>query len=118
MSDRQIGPEGLVADDKSCEYHGASAAPSADLVQALEDIRSLPVEHRRALGDWFFWHNRDPLYRIGLTDAEVGSRRVVPDDIWPDEADYASANDGTLEFVPGNVYSQVRIRLNETWQTP
>lgn len=120
IDDSLIGREPLFEDDEGSAYDEARAVPSRDVLQVIAEIRDLAPEHRLALKYWFYWHDRSLLARLGLTDAEIGVPRVVPDDIWSYEAGYEKANDGTLRFVNGDRASvvNVRVRLDGTWQDP
>jgi hypothetical protein len=119
ISDAHIGAKALFPEDRRMPYDGPSARPSTDLLQSIERLRDLPGDHLLALRDWYLWHNREPLYRLDLTDADIGSPRVMPDDIWPYEAAYPTANDGTLEFHSDSDGAvNVRAFLNGAWQDP
>ena len=49
---------------------------------------------------WFKWCSRTCLHEAGFTDADIGPRRIVPDDIFPDEYDFEEARDGSLLLLP------------------
>lgn len=53
LDDTIIGPAALIADDGPSPYEGPSAVPSANLLLAMREIRSLPIEFRGVLKDWF-----------------------------------------------------------------
>lgn len=69
-----------------------SVASAAKLVWNLE-----PAD-RDALVQWFTWHDRGDLYRLTMSDAQIGPRRIVPDDVWPQEPDHNDVSDSTLRF--------------------
>ncbi len=119
VADDVVGPVPLFPEDRCTPYDGPAAVASAELLRAIDVLRDVPHDDVLALKAWFFWHKREPLYRLGLTDADIGSRRVIPDDIWPYEPAYAAVNDGTLTFLSGRRGTlTVRVLLDGTWQDP
>jgi hypothetical protein len=120
IGDEVTGEMPLFPDDERSEYDGPSTAATADCVRWVEQLKRLPPEFLLALKDWFFWHDRGALHSAGLSDTEIGARRVMPDDIWSYEADYESRADRTLRFIREKSDGSVRARvlLNGEWQDP
>jgi hypothetical protein len=81
--------------------------------RAAQSIAALPEAQKAAVHDWFFWHGRDALYEFGLSDDDVGRRRIVPDDIWPQDAEHDESSDGSLRFYQENGVNRTRLVLNE-----
>lgn len=81
--------------------------------RTAQNIAALPEAQNAAIHDWFFWHGRDALYELGLSDDDVGRRRIVPDDIWPQDAEHDESSDGSLLFYQENGANRARLVLNQ-----
>lgn len=68
------------------------------IVSAAKLVSTLEPPDRDALIQWFTWHDRGDLYQLTMSDSQIGPRRIVPDDIWPQEPDHDDVSDSTLRF--------------------